>query len=131
MSERGAYHRGRHHLKQSLQGFWNGVTHMPRSMPRSGNLGQLGGEFVLAPGFQCTYAHRMTNRFGAYINRMTLLTRADHAEAPDVLRAAGVPFPTKDVNDRIQHSDAQIAEIQQLESEMALWRERRAAGSDK
>ncbi|EJF64769.1 hypothetical protein DICSQDRAFT_52225 [Dichomitus squalens LYAD-421 SS1] len=43
---------------------------------RGGDSTQLGGEFVLGPGFNCTYAHRMT-------------TTRSHAPIREVLRAAG------------------------------------------
>lgn len=45
-----------------------------------GDLSQLGGEFVLGPGLECTYAHIMQ-------------TAKDHAPFEDVLRAAGVAVP--------------------------------------
>ncbi|WOO81434.1 Thioredoxin-like protein AAED1 [Vanrija pseudolonga] len=45
-----------------------------------GSITQMGGEFVLLPGYRCTYAHRMPNKYM-------------HDEAADVLRAAGVRFP--------------------------------------
>ena len=51
---------------------------MPLKDP--GELGGLGGEFVLGPGLECTYAHRMKN------------TR-DHAELQDILKALGVMLP--------------------------------------
>lgn len=40
----------------------------------------MGGEFVLLPGYRCTYAHRMPDKF-------------HHKPAPTVLRKAGVTFP--------------------------------------
>ncbi|RDX57095.1 hypothetical protein OH76DRAFT_1334854 [Lentinus brumalis] len=43
---------------------------------RGGDAMQLGGEFVIGPGFNCSYAHRMT-------------TTRSHAPIREVLRAAG------------------------------------------
>ncbi|RPD59582.1 hypothetical protein L227DRAFT_503360 [Lentinus tigrinus ALCF2SS1-6] len=43
---------------------------------RGGDATQLGGEFVIGPGFNCSYAHRMT-------------TTRSHAPIREVLRAAG------------------------------------------
>jgi hypothetical protein len=37
----------------------NALFRMPLADP--GKLTQLGGEFVLAPGYTCEFAHRMTN----------------------------------------------------------------------
>ena len=52
------------------------------SMPfkNPGEINGLGGEFVVGPGLECAYAHRMRN------------TR-DHAELQDVLKAIGVTMP--------------------------------------
>lgn len=51
---------------------------MPIKNP--GELGGLGGEFVVGPGLECSYAHRMRN------------TR-DHAELGDILKAIGITVP--------------------------------------
>lgn len=51
-----------------------------------GSITQMGGEFVLLPGYRCAYAHRMPNKYM-------------HDEAADVLRAAGVRFPLAERND--------------------------------
>ncbi|KAI0091040.1 AhpC/TSA antioxidant enzyme-domain-containing protein, partial [Irpex rosettiformis] len=48
---------------------------------KSGDAAQLGGEFILGPGFTCSYAHRMRH------------TRS-HAPIVEVLDAAGVPTYT-------------------------------------
>lgn len=51
---------------------------MPLKSP--GDLNGLGGEFVVGPGLDCAYAHRMRN------------TR-DHAELGDILKAIGITMP--------------------------------------
>lgn len=35
---------------------------MPLANP--GPMTQLGGEFVMGPGYKCEWAHRMTHKFG-------------------------------------------------------------------
>lgn len=40
----------------------------------------MGGEFVLRPGYKCSYAHRMPNKFS-------------HAPAKNVVGKAGVKWP--------------------------------------
>lgn len=54
----------------------------PMQMPFKdpGELNGLGGEFVLGPGLECTFAHRMK-------------TTRDHAELPDILKAIGTMIP--------------------------------------
>jgi hypothetical protein len=39
--------------------YQNAITKMPLAYP--GKLTQLGGEFILSPGYNCDFAHRMTN----------------------------------------------------------------------
>lgn len=56
-SERASYNH-RPLMKQAMSGFKNAFLHMPLANP--GNWTQLGGEFILAPGFKCEFAHRMT-----------------------------------------------------------------------
>jgi len=58
---------------------------------RGGDVAQLGGEFVLGPGFECSFAHRMTN------------TR-NHTPITDVLAAAGVRVMTESP-EHSSHSD--------------------------
>ncbi|CAA7266881.1 unnamed protein product [Cyclocybe aegerita] len=48
---------------------------------KGGDVGQLGGEFVMGPGLTCSYAHRMQST-------------KDHAPIQDVLQAAGVRLPS-------------------------------------
>ncbi|KAI0067244.1 hypothetical protein BV25DRAFT_1795054, partial [Artomyces pyxidatus] len=55
---------------------------------RGGDVGQLGGEFVLGPGLSCVYAHRMQNP-------------RTHAPILDVLAAAGVNHPARTVSRNI------------------------------
>ena len=43
----------------------NALTKLPFHDP--GKLMQLGGEFVLAPGYTCELAHRMTNTSGEFL----------------------------------------------------------------
>lgn len=45
-------------MKQAFSGFKNAFLHMPIANP--GNWTQLGGEFVLSPGYKCEFSHRMT-----------------------------------------------------------------------
>lgn len=80
---------------------------MPLADP--GKLTQLGGEFVLGPGWTCSFAHRMSNT-------------SDHMEAPDVLRRAGCENPTYDEHARSQMEDARRLEITRLEREMNDWK---------
>ncbi|KAJ6593419.1 AhpC/TSA antioxidant enzyme-domain-containing protein [Mycena capillaripes] len=49
----------------------------PSLIGKQGNFSQLGGDFVLGPGNQCTLAHRMQNT-------------QDHMEVVDLMKAAGV-----------------------------------------
>jgi hypothetical protein len=56
-AERGGYNH-RPLMKQAVAGFKNAFLHMPLANP--GNWTQLGGEFILSPGYKCDFAHRMT-----------------------------------------------------------------------
>ncbi|KAI5475058.1 hypothetical protein MNV49_002050 [Pseudohyphozyma bogoriensis] len=48
----------------------------------SGDIKQLGGEFILGPGEECSFTHRMSNT-------------KDHVPTADLMHAAGVAYPVK------------------------------------
>lgn len=100
---------------------------MPLADP--GKLTQLGGEFVLSPGYNCDFAHRMTNTSSMSTQCLTCheiqLTMTDHMEAPDVLREAGCPHPTRSEVQEITIAENQKAEFERLETEMKEWRAQR------
>lgn len=105
---RPAYHQSPAFI-QSVKGVKNaarlGVTNI-------GSLTQMGGEFVLLPGYKCAYAHRMANKF-------------DHALAPDVLRAAGVQFPERGAGALPQDTrftEEELAQLRQQENEVVEWK---------
>ncbi|KAJ7650607.1 AhpC/TSA antioxidant enzyme-domain-containing protein [Roridomyces roridus] len=52
----------------------------PWIIGKQGNTYQLGGDFVLGPGNQCSFAHRMQHT-------------QDHVEVADLMKAAGVTIP--------------------------------------
>ncbi|WVW81548.1 hypothetical protein I302_103543 [Kwoniella bestiolae CBS 10118] len=106
---RAAYHQ-RTVPGQLVHGLGNAFFRMPLANP--GTLTQLGGEFILTPGWNCEFAHRMT-------------TTSDHMEAPDVLRLAGCAYPTKSDAVELELADSQKAELEKLEKEMKEWQEQR------
>ncbi|KAK6904923.1 hypothetical protein I203_105742 [Kwoniella mangroviensis CBS 8507] len=108
---RAAYHQ-RTVPGQLVHGLGNAFFRMPLANP--GTLTQLGGEFILTPGWNCEFAHRMT-------------TTSDHMEAPDVLRLAGCAHPTKSDAVELELADSQKAELEKLEKEMKEWQEQRVA----
>lgn len=77
---------------QATTGIKRGFKHM-RHVP--GDFVQLGGEFVLAPGYKAEFTHRMSTPASESSGRdrsVRLLTpRPDHMEFIDVLRHAGIP----------------------------------------
>ncbi|OCF34951.1 hypothetical protein I316_03498 [Kwoniella heveanensis BCC8398] len=97
---------------QLLHGLGNAFFRMPLANP--GTLTQLGGEFVLTPGWNCEFAHRMTNT-------------SNHMEAPDILRLAGCPHPTKAEVAEVELAESQKEELARLEAEMKEWRDGMAA----
>ncbi|WWD22297.1 hypothetical protein CI109_106788 [Kwoniella shandongensis] len=105
---RAAYHQ-RNVPGQLVQSLTNAFR-MPFANP--GTITQLGGEFVLSPGWNCDFAHRMT-------------TTSDHMEAPDVLRLAGCEHPTKSEVSAVELAESQREELEKLEKEMNDWRDRR------
>ncbi|WVQ81031.1 hypothetical protein IAT38_003138 [Cryptococcus sp. DSM 104549] len=108
--------RAEYHQKsvpmQIFSGAANAVVKMHQYNP--GSISQLGGEFILTPGINCEFAHRMTHA-------------SDHMEAPDVLRIAGCASPTAAEVREIELADAQKEELAALEREMKAWRSGRAA----
>ncbi|WVQ94085.1 hypothetical protein IAU59_001163 [Kwoniella sp. CBS 9459] len=108
---RAAYHQ-RPVPTQLLHGLGNAFFRMPLANP--GTLTQLGGEFILSPGWNCEFAHRMTNT-------------SDHMEAPDVLRLAGCTHPTKAEVAEVELAESQKEELARLEEEMREWRDGMAA----
>ncbi|KAK8845349.1 hypothetical protein IAR55_006062 [Kwoniella newhampshirensis] len=105
---RAAYHQ-RAVPGQLVQSLTN-IFRMPLANP--GTLTQLGGEFILSPGWNCDFAHRMS-------------TTSDHMEAPDVLRLAGCAHPTKSEVSAVELAESQREELERLETEMQEWRDSR------
>jgi len=64
----------------ALRSTWMGPVKNPLLIGKQGHLSQLGGDFILGPGNQCSYASRMQHT-------------EDHAEVADLLQAAGVASP--------------------------------------
>ncbi|KAK4684869.1 hypothetical protein P7C73_g5294, partial [Tremellales sp. Uapishka_1] len=110
-SGRATYHQ-RVVPTQLLHGLSNAFFRMPLANP--GKLTQLGGEFILSPGFNCDFAHRMT-------------TTSDHMEAPDILRLAGCAHPTSTEVKEIAIEETKLAQLALLEVEMKEWRTEREA----
>ncbi|KAI0749739.1 hypothetical protein C8Q80DRAFT_1218810 [Daedaleopsis nitida] len=87
---------------------------------KGGDALQLGGEFVIGPGFTCTYAHRMT-------------TTRSHAPIREVLRAAGYHRavsaagmrPTEGLNFSPDEEDAWMEERRLSFARMRAKREKR------
>ncbi|KAG8920111.1 hypothetical protein FRC02_001152 [Tulasnella sp. 418] len=79
----------------------NNVKNMPLHilLKKGGHLGQLGGEFVLGPGLQCDYAHRMH-------------TPRSHASIREVIAASGLSL-----NDIPQESQS----VTMADSEKDQW----------
>ncbi|BEJ11799.1 hypothetical protein CspHIS471_0202590 [Cutaneotrichosporon sp. HIS471] len=113
-AERGGYNH-RPLMKQAVAGFKNAFLHMPMAYP--GHWTQLGGEFILSPGYKCDFAHRMT-------------TMANHMEAYQVLQHihVGHPPPSKS---KVPPSAPTLAqeeareEIDRLTRELRQWQEDR------
>jgi hypothetical protein len=112
---RAAYHQ-RPVPTQVLHGLSNAFFRMPIADP--GKLAQLGGEFIIAPGNECEFAHRMT-------------TTSDHMEAPDVLRLTGMESPTKSDLEGVRMAEAQRLELDRLQREMKTWKIQREAELDR
>ncbi|KAJ8521997.1 hypothetical protein ONZ45_g1349 [Pleurotus djamor] len=51
----------------------------PSMIGKQGNISQLGGDFVLGPGLQCSFTSRMQNT-------------EDHVEVAELMKAAGVEY---------------------------------------
>lgn len=76
---------------------------------------QMGGEFILLPGYKCTYAHRMPNKF-------------NHALAVHVMKKAGVKFPERDtpygpVSNCDEFTEEQLAQIQEQDRIVREWQQ--------
>jgi peroxiredoxin len=106
---RAAYHQ-RSVPSQIVTGIKNGLVNMP--LANFGNVAQLGGEFILEPGYVCSWVSRMT-------------TRSNHVEAPEVLRIAGVAHPTSTEVQEIKFAEDQRVELERLQAEMKEWRQNR------
>ncbi|KAJ3710674.1 AhpC/TSA antioxidant enzyme-domain-containing protein [Lentinula raphanica] len=63
-------------VKGSLWSIWRALKN-PSHIGKQGNFAQLGGEFILGPGNQCSFAHRMRHT-------------EDHAEIQVLLDNAGI-----------------------------------------
>ncbi|KAF5376209.1 hypothetical protein D9615_008488 [Tricholomella constricta] len=61
----------------AMQSIWKGPLKHPSLIGKQGNISQLGGDFVLGPGPQCTFASRMQHT-------------EDHIEVRDLMKKAGV-----------------------------------------
>ncbi|KAJ3739655.1 AhpC/TSA antioxidant enzyme-domain-containing protein [Lentinula detonsa] len=69
-------------IEGSLWSIWKALKN-PLLIGKQGNIAQLGGEFILGPGNQCIFAHRMRHT-------------EDHAEVLDLLDRAG--FRSSSIN---------------------------------
>ncbi|PVG01731.1 hypothetical protein CPB86DRAFT_781105 [Serendipita vermifera] len=65
----------------TINSIMHGLSHIT-SVMKMGNFAQNGGDFVLGPGLDVVYAHRMKNT-------------QDHAEIEEVMKAAGVAYPVE------------------------------------
>jgi len=75
----------RSYLSQSYVGnvmksIWNGPLKNPQHIGKQGNITQLGADFILGPGVECTFASRMQHT-------------EDHVEVADLMKQAGVAYP--------------------------------------
>ncbi|KAJ3574268.1 hypothetical protein NP233_g1869 [Leucocoprinus birnbaumii] len=61
-------------LSVTLSSIWHGPVSHPNLIGKSGNISQLGGEFILGPGNVCSFASRMQHT-------------EDHVEVEDLLKA--------------------------------------------
>ncbi|KAH6901648.1 AhpC/TSA antioxidant enzyme-domain-containing protein [Coprinopsis sp. MPI-PUGE-AT-0042] len=79
---RAAYLKGQNIFQIVLSGVKR-AWRVPGQIGKQGNIFQLGGEFVLGPGLQCSYASRMEHTM-------------HHSPVEDVMRAAGVEYTEED-----------------------------------
>ncbi|KAF9466651.1 AhpC/TSA antioxidant enzyme-domain-containing protein [Collybia nuda] len=64
-------------FSNAMLSIWKGPLKNLSLIGKQGNISQLGGEFILGPGLECSYAYRMQHS-------------EDHAEVADLMKAAGV-----------------------------------------
>ncbi len=134
-SERAAYHQT-HVPGQLAKAIYRGLFKLPKADP--GKLTQLGGEFIVGPGLQCEFAHRMTNIssesgcFASIVRRISLNSHwfllrltSDHMEASDVLDAAGCSSCTVPSAQARALAEEDLQTLAQLQQEEAEWREGR------
>ncbi|KAJ8082192.1 hypothetical protein AAF712_001821 [Marasmius tenuissimus] len=65
--------------KRVLTSLWEGPLKNPSLIGKQGHFSQLGGDFVLGPGNQCSYAHIMQHT-------------EDHVEVAELMNQAGVKY---------------------------------------
>ncbi|EMD31125.1 hypothetical protein CERSUDRAFT_69555 [Gelatoporia subvermispora B] len=75
----------RSYLTRSLLGnvmksIWNGPLKSPQHIGKQGNISQLGADYILGPGQECTFASRMQHT-------------EDHVEVAELMKHAGVTYP--------------------------------------
>ncbi|KAH9942951.1 hypothetical protein B0H21DRAFT_749119 [Amylocystis lapponica] len=78
--EKRSYLAGRSFLGNALKSIWDGPLKNPLHIGKQGKISQLGGDIILGPGEQCSYASRMQHT-------------EDHVELAELMRAAGVSYP--------------------------------------
>jgi hypothetical protein len=108
--------------------YQNALFRFPLADP--GKLTQLGGEFIFSAGYTCDFAHRMTTTSGETTILIHLIgdpDAADHMEAPDVMRLAGVAAPTISEAQSAEIEKSQRAELDLMAQEMEVWRREREA----
>jgi len=64
-------------LANVMGSMWRAVTH-PKHIGRQGNIRQVGGDFILGPGPQCSFVHRMQHT-------------EDHIELAELVQLLGLP----------------------------------------
>ncbi|OCH90542.1 hypothetical protein OBBRIDRAFT_730608 [Obba rivulosa] len=67
-------------LGNVVKSIWNGPLKNPQHIGKQGNITQLGADFVLGPGQECTFVWRMQHT-------------EDHMEVADLMKEAGVAHP--------------------------------------
>ncbi|CAL1693844.1 unnamed protein product [Somion occarium] len=75
-----AYVANRSYLGGAFSSILQGPLKHLQHIGKQGNISQLGGEFILGPGNQCSYASRMQHT-------------EDHVDVADLMREAGVQYP--------------------------------------
>lgn len=131
-AERASYNH-RPLVKQAMSGFKNAFLHMPIGNP--GNWSQLGGEFILSPGYKCEFAHRMTTmtselEWSSPASEYALTV--DHMEAYKVVRHIGINHPSPAGSKIVKNAPTKKQveardEIDRLTRELRQWQDDRDA----